>query len=316
MVVDSPSLNRADVVDLRDRAVFVSVSRPPGDPSYAFSPDGSKLYAAGFSGGRALISWSLRRPDAKTSGSAPGSTCVPRATGSSSGSYQRRVELRAEDGTLLRTLDVTGSEETTISRDGSTLAIAYPQEIVVQRADDGRELARTSCKLCLVLLLSENGSRLAGFSRERRRVWDVDGPKLVRDEPLGGVSLTAPKTLSPSGDRMAWCENDGVVLEDLSTGSRTRLALPETPRSTSISRMAPGCSSPFPRASRSGGCRVSNGSGPSQSFLRARQLWDGPADGSIVTVAYEGAGALLLDARTGEALARIVEGRAGAGLPR
>jgi hypothetical protein len=33
----------------------------------------------------------------------------------------------------------------------------------------------------------------------------------------------------------------------------------------------------------------------------------------MVTVAYEGAGALLLDAHTGEALARIVEGRAGAG---
>jgi tRNA A-37 threonylcarbamoyl transferase component Bud32/WD40 repeat protein len=314
VVVDSPTLNRADVVDLRDRAVFVSVSRPPGDPSYAFSPDGSKLYAAGFSGGRALISWSLRRPDAKTSGSA-GARVYLRAARDRFilWEYQRRVELRAEDGTLLRTLDVAGSQEATISRDGSTLAIAYPEEIVVHRADDGRELARTSCKLCLVLLLSENGSRLAGFSRERRRVWDVDGPKLVRDEPLGGASLTAPKTLSPSGDRMAWCENDGVVLEDLSTGSLTRLALPETPRSTSISPdgtlLVVSLPASFavwklPRLERLWAV-------PNPSSVPAFVGWS--TDGSIVTVAYEGAGALLLDAHTGEALARIVEGRAGAG---
>ena len=158
VVVDSPSLNRADVVDLRDRAVFVSVSRPPGDPSYAFSPDGSKLYAAGLSGGRTLISWNLRRPEASTSGSA-GSRVYLRAARDRFilWEYHRRVELRAEDGTLLRTLDVPGAEEVTISRDGSTLAIAYPQEIAVQRADDGRELARASCERCLVLLLSENG---------------------------------------------------------------------------------------------------------------------------------------------------------------
>jgi WD40 repeat protein len=314
VVVDSPSLNRADVVDLRDRAVFVSVSRPPGDPSYAFSPDGSNLYAAGFSGGRALISWSLRRPDAKTSGSA-GARVYLRAARDRFILWEahRRVELRAEDGALLRTLDVAGSSETTISRDGSTLAIAYPQEIAVQRADDGRELARMPCKLCLVLRLSENGSRVVGLSRERRRVWDVDGPKLVRDEPLGGASLTAPDTLSPSGDRMAWCENDGVVLEDLSTGSLTRLALPEAPRSTSISpdgtRLLVSLPASFAVWRLPGLERV--WAVPNPSSVPAAVGWS--ADGSIVTVAYEGAGALLLDGRTGEALARIVEGRAGAG---
>jgi WD40 repeat protein len=314
VVVDSPTLNRGDVVDLRDRAVFVSVSRPPGDPSYAFSPDGSKLYAAGFSGGRALISWSLRRPDAKTSGSASARVFLRAARDRFIlWEYQRRVELRAEDGTLLRTLDVAGSEETAISRDGSTLAISYPQEIVVHRADDGRELARTSCKLCLVLRLSENGSRVVGLSRDRRRVWDVDGPKLVRDEPLGGASLTAPETLSPSGDRLAWCENDGVVLEELSTGNLTRLALPETPRSTSISpdgtRLVVSLPSSFAVWKLPGLERV--WAVPNPSSVPTAVGWS--ADGSIVTVAYEGAGALLLDARTGEPLARIVEGHAGAG---
>jgi serine/threonine protein kinase/WD40 repeat protein len=314
VVVDSPTLNRADVVDLRDRAVFVSVSRPPGDPSYAFSPDGSKLYAAGLSGGRTLISWNLRRPEASTSGST-GSRVYLRAARDRFILWEplRRVELRAEDGTLLRTLDVPGAQEVTISRDGSTLAIAYPQEIAVQRADDGRELARASCERCLVLLLSENGSRVVGFSRERRRVWDVDGPRLVRDEPLGGASLTAPKTLSPSGDRMAWCENDGVVVEDLSTGSLTRLALLETPRSTSISpdgtRLVVSLPASFAVWKLPGLERV--WAVPNPSSVPAAVGWS--ADGSIVTVAYEGAGALLLDGRTGEALARIVEGRAGAG---
>ncbi|HET6984088.1 MAG TPA: WD40 repeat domain-containing protein, partial [Myxococcaceae bacterium] len=314
VVVDSPSLNRADVVDLRDRAVFVSVSRPPGDPSYAFSPDGSKLYAAGFSGGRALISWNLRRPDARASGSAS-SRVYLRAVRDRFILWENhhRVELRAGNGTLLRTLDVAKAHEVMISGDGSTLAIAYPEEIAVQRADDGRELARTSCKLCLVLRLSENGGRLVGISRERRRVWDVDGPKLVRDEPLGGALLPAPQTLSPSGDRMAWCENDGVVLEDVSTGSLTRLALPETPRSTSISpdgtRLVVSLPASFAVWKLPGLERV--WAVPNPSSVPAFVGWS--TDGSIVTVAYEGAGALLLDARTGEALARIVEGRSGAG---
>ena len=311
VVVDSPTLNRADVVDLSDRTVFASLSRSPGDPSYAFSPDGDELYAAGLAGGRALISWSLRRPEARTSGSSDSRIYLRSARDRFIlWEYQRRVELRAEDGTLLRTLDVAGSQEAAISRDGSTLAISYPQEVVVHRADDGRELARASCKLCLVLLLSENGSRVVGFSRDRRRVWD--GPKLVRDEPLGGVMLTAPKTLSPSGDRMAWCESDSVVLEDLSTGSLTRLALPETPRSTSISPdgtlLVVSLPASFavwklPRLERLWAV-------PNPSSVPTAVGWS--ADGTIVTVTYEGAGALLLDARTGEALARIVEGRAGA----
>ncbi|HUM12949.1 MAG TPA: protein kinase, partial [Myxococcaceae bacterium] len=63
VVVDIPNLGRAAVLDLRDRAVLVSVSRPPGDPSYAFAPDGGTLYAAGLGAGRALISWKLRRPE-------------------------------------------------------------------------------------------------------------------------------------------------------------------------------------------------------------------------------------------------------------
>ncbi|HTS79435.1 MAG TPA: WD40 repeat domain-containing serine/threonine protein kinase [Myxococcaceae bacterium] len=314
VVVDSPALNRADVVDLRDRSVFVSVSRPPGDPRYAFSSDGSRLYAAGFSAGRALISWNLRRPDASTSGSAD-SRLYLRAGRDRFILFEvhRRVELHAEDGRLLRTLDVPGAMEATISWDGSTLAFSYPHEIVVQRANDGRELARASCELCLVLLLSESGARVAAFSRERRRVWDVDGPKLVRDEPLGGTSLSAWKTLSPLGDRMAWCENDGVGLEDLSTGSLSRIALPETPRATVISpdgtRLVVALPASFsvwklPHLERVWTV-------PNPSSVPALLGWS--ADGSIVTVAYEGAGALLLDGRTGKALARIVEGRAGAG---
>ena len=262
------------------------------------------------------MSWNLRRPDASTSGSA-GSRVYLRAARDRFillvYEDRRRVELRAEDGTLLRTLDVPGAHDTTISRDGSTLAVSYPHEIAVQRADDGRELARTSCEHCLVVLLSEDGTRVAGLSREKRRVWDVGGPSLIRDESLGGASLTHSPTLSPSGDRMAWCEKDGVVLEDLSTGTRTRLALPETPTAPSISpdgtRLLVSLPSSFAVWKLPGLERV--WAVPNPSSVPAAVGWS--ADGSVVTVAYEGAGALLLDARTGEPLARIVEGRAGAG---
>ena len=46
-----------------------------------------------------------------------------------------------------------------------------------------------------------------------------------------------------------------------------------------------------------------------------RRSVDWSADGSIIIVTYEGAGAALLDARTGEELARIFEGRSGSATP-
>ena len=314
VVVDSPSVNRADVVDLRDRAVFVSVSRPPGQPSYAFSPDGSKLYAAGLSGAGALISWNLRRPPAHASGSAESRLYFRAARdGFMLFESHRRVQLHGEDGTLLRAFDVPGAVEAAISGDGSTVAISHPQEIAVQRAEDGRELVRIPCEICLVVFVSGNGSRVASFSSQRRRVWDVAGPSLVRDEPLGTALLPPQKSFSSLGDRIAWPESNGLAVEDLSTGSIARRPMPGTPSAVSISpdgtRIAVSVSGSFSVWRLPGLEKV--WVVPNQSSLTAAVGWS--ADGSIVTVAYEGAGALLLDARNGESLARIVEGRAGAG---
>ncbi|HET6984324.1 MAG TPA: hypothetical protein VFI53_19430, partial [Myxococcaceae bacterium] len=314
VVVDSPTLNRADVVDLRDRAVFVSVSRPPGSPSFAFSPDGSTLYAAGLSGGRTLISWTLRRPTALASGSARARLYLRAARNrfilfQVSGS----VALHSEDGALLRTLDVPEAAEATISHDGSTIAVAYPHEVSVQRADDGRELARIPCERCLVLLLSEDGSRLVAFSYQRRQVWDVSGPSLVRDEPLGSAHLSPPETLSRRGEWVAWVETDGVGVEELSTGARRRLPLPETPLAPSISPdgtrlvvVLPASFTLWKLPELEPVWAV-----PNPSSVPAAVAWS--SDGSTINVAYEGAGALLIDGRTGEALARMVEGRLGAG---
>jgi serine/threonine protein kinase/WD40 repeat protein len=314
VVVDSPALNRADVVDLRDRAVFVSVSRPPGAPSYAFSNDGSKLWAARLSGGRVLTSWNLRRPEALATGSAS-SRLYLRAADERFLLFQshRHVELHGQDGALLRGVDVAGAVEATISYDGSTLAISYPHEVVVQRADDGRERARLPCELCLVVFLSRDGSRVATLSYERRRVWDVAGASLVRDEPLGTALLSPQKSLSPLGDRLAWPEFAGLGVEDLSTGNITRLRMPETPTSVSISpdgtRLVASLPGSFWLWSLPALERIWDV--PNPSSVPAAVAWS--ADGSIVTVAYEGAGALLLDARNGESLARIIEGRAGSG---
>lgn len=313
VVVDSPTLNRAEVVDLRDRAVFASVSRLPGDPSYAFSRDGTRLYAAGFSRGQTLISWNLRRPEANTSGSA-GSRLYLRAARDRFilFEYGRRVELRREDGTLLRALEVPGAQDATISADGSTLAISDSREVAIQRAEDGRELARFPCELCLVLHFDGDGSRLAAFSYERWRVWDVRRSALLREQPLGAAKLTAGKSLSPAGDRLAWCEIDGVAVEELSTGRITRLLLPDSPRYVSISpdghRMVVSLPGSF------GVWRLPDleriWSVPSVSSVDAAVGWS--ADGSVVTVAHEGAGALLLDAATGQSVAHIVEGASSA----
>jgi len=314
VVVDNPTLNRADVVDLRDRAVFVSLTRPPGEPSYAFSPDGSKLYAAGLSGGRALIAWNLRRPVATAGGPVEGRFHLEVARGRFIFfEIHRRVEVRSDEGKALRTIVDGEVLDAVLSADGSTLAIAHPGDIAVQRAEEGHELARIPCETCVVVLLSAVGSRRAGLSRERRRVWDVRGRAVVLDEPTGAAALNAPVVLSPAGDRLGWIEADGFVLEDLSSGGRSRLPLPERADGASISPDGTRVVVSLP--GRFGLWKVPGlepvWTIPNPSSVRATVGWS--ADGAIVTVAYQGAGALLLDARTGELLARLVGGRAGVG---
>jgi serine/threonine protein kinase/WD40 repeat protein len=315
VVVDSPTANRADVVDLRDRVVFVSVSRPPGVPSYTFSPDGSKLYAAGLSGGRALISWNLRRPAPSTSGSFS-SRLVFRDGRARFLLVERwkRVELRSEDGTLIRTLADPEVGDAGLSGDGSTLALARRPDVVIQRADDGQELARLVCDQCLNVLLSPDGTRLLTRSDQRRRVWDVRRASILLDEPMGSVRRNDGHAISPSGEWIGWLEADGFVLQQVSTGTRSRLRLPDRPETMAISpdgarvvmyvpgRIAvwklPGFEPVW--------------SAPNPTSIGSRVGWS--ADGSVVTVSHEGAGAVLLDGRTGEELARIVEGPSGAGL--
>ena len=314
VVIDNPTLNRADVVDLRDRAVFVSLTRPPGEPSYAFSPDGSKLYAAGLSGARALIAWHLRRPVATAGGPVEGRFQLEVARGRFIFfEIHRRVEVRSDEGKALRTIVDGEVLDAVLSADGSTLAIAHPADIAVQQAEDGQELARIPCETCVVVLLSADGSRLAGLSRERRRVWDVRGRAVVLDEPMGAADLNAPVVLSPAGDRLGWIEADGFVLEDLSSGVRSRLPLPDRANGASIS--PDGTRMVVSLPARFGLWKVPGlepvWTIPNPSSVRATVGWS--ADGAIVTVAYHGAGALLLDGGTGELLARLVGGRAGVG---
>ena len=314
VVVDDPTLDRADVLDLRDRAVFVSFTRPPGKPSYAFSVDGSKLYAGGLADGRALFAWNLQRAPARAQGLLEGRVHLEAARERFIlFENRRRVEVRSEDGSLLRTIVDPDELEANLSADGSTLAIAHPEDILIQRVDDEQELARVPCKMCLVILLSADGSRLAGISRERRRVWDVRGPSLVRDEPMGAADLSLPFTLSPTGDRLGWMEGNEFVLEDLSSGSVRRLALPARADGASISpdgtRVVISFPGEFGLWKVPGMERV--WTFPYPSSIPAAVGWS--ADGSTVTVAYEGAGAFLLDGRTGVKLARIVAYRTGTG---
>ena len=314
VVIDNPTLNRADVVDVRDRAVFVSVTRPAGEPSYAFSPDGSKLYAAGLSDGRVLLEWNLRRAVASAGGPVEGRFHLELARGRFIlFELHRRVEVRSDDGKTLRTIVDPEVLDAALSADGSTLAIAHPEDVAVQRVDDGQELARIPCQVCAVVLLSTDGSRLAGISRERRRVWDVPGRAVVVDDPMGAAELTAPFLFSPAGDRLGWIEADGLVLQDLPGGGRRHLSLPERAEGASISPDGTRLVVSFP--ARFGLWTVPGlqpvWTVPNPSSVHAAMAWSG--DGSIVTVAYQGAGTLLLDAGTGELLARVVAGRSGVG---
>jgi serine/threonine protein kinase/WD40 repeat protein len=316
VVVDSPALNRADLVDLRDRSVFVSLSRPPGSPTYSFSPDGSTLYAAGLSGGSTLISWKLRRPVPRTSGS----------FGSHFGLWTSRtrfllydskgLELRSEDGTLLRSGTDPEFEGAGLSDDGSTLMIVRPQELVVQRADDGHELARLPCEHCWAGELSGDGARVMGMNNQRRRVWEVRGPTLILDEPLGSDSTRAWHAFSTDAKQIARFEEGALVLEEIPGGSKKRLPVTESP-SNSAGFSPDGARLVISSPGRIGVWTLPGlepiWTIPNPSSVRKSVDWS--ADGSIIIVTYEGAGASLFDARTGEELARIFEGRSGSTAP-
>jgi len=316
MVVDTPTLNRADLVDLRDRSVFVSVSRPPGSPSYTFSPDGSTLYAAGLSGGSTLISWKLRRAAPRTSG----------AFGSRFGLWMVRtrilmydskgLELRSEDGTLLRTGTDPEFQGAGLSDDGTTLLIGRPRDLVVQRALDGQEIATLPCEKCWAAELSADGDRVMAMNNQRRRVWDVRGPTLILDEPMGSDSTRAWHGFSPDGRQIGRFEEGALVLEEIPGGSKRRLPVPDSPNnSAGFSPDGARLVISFP--GRIGVWRLP-GLEPvwtisNPSSVRTSVDWS--ADGSIIIVTYESAGAALLDARTGEELARIFEGRSGFAAP-
>jgi serine/threonine protein kinase/WD40 repeat protein len=311
VAVDSPTLNRADLVDLRDRTVFVGLSRPPGAVSYAFSADGSALHAA--VGGRSLLSWILRRPMAIANGSGESRLFFKEVRRHFIILELRRgLQIRSEDGTLLREVPDPEALDAVLSADGSNLAISRQHDIVVQRVDDGREWARVSCELCRMVYLSEDGTRLLGITSKGRKVWDLRGHAVLREDTTAGYALVLPTVFAPDGRRLGWTEDDRFVLEEVPSGARRELPLSErasgadiSPDGSRLALAAPGLLGVW----RVPGLEpIWTAANPSS--VGADLNWS--EDGSIVIVTYKGAGAALLDGRTGESLARIREGSSGA----
>jgi WD40 repeat protein len=316
VVVDTPTLNRADLVDLRDRSVFVSVSRPPGSPSYSFSPDASTLYAAGLSGGSTLLAWKLRRAAPRTSGSFASHFGLWMVRTRFLMYDSKGLELRSEDGTLLRTGTDPEFRGAGLSDDGSTLLIFRSRDLIVQRADDGQELARLPCETCWAAELSADGGRVMVMNNQKRRVWDVRGPTLILDESMGSDTTRAWHGFSPDGRQIGRFEEGALVLEEIPGGSKRRLPVPESPNNSA------GFSPDGARLVISFPGRIGVWKLPAlepiwiiSSPSSVRRSVDWSADGSIIIVTYEGSGATLLDARTGEELARIFEARSGSATP-
>lgn len=145
-------------------------------------------------------------------------------------------------------------------------------------------------------------------------MWDLRGPAPLIDQPTGNVGQLSWHAVAPGGERIAWVETDALVLQELSGGTRTRLALTDRPERAAFSPDGRRIAVHVP-----GRIAVFSIPGlepiwtaPNPTSIGSVVAWS--ADGSIVTVSHEGAGAVLLDGRTGEELARIVEGPAGEGL--
>jgi WD40 repeat protein len=154
------------------------------------------------------------------------------------------------------------------------------------------------------------------MNNQKRRVWDVRGPTLILDEPMGSDTTRAWHAFSPDGSQIARFEEGAFVLEELPGGSKRRLPVPDSPNNSA------GFSPDGTRLVISFPGRIAVWSLPSlapiwtiSSPSSVRRSVDWSADGSIIIVTYEGSGATLLDARSGEELARIFEARSGSTTP-
>ena len=233
VVVSRIGSTRADVVDLRTRAVRGTLHFVAGEPRFAFSIDGSRVIAAGLHGDSRLDVWRLPANDAPTGH--PGNWSFWSANFSPDGrqmaiidASRSTLELYGDEGKSLASTPVPANVRGgDLIRDGVVLLADLwgENEVRLRDVKHNRDLWKHRCRACYRFQVSADGFRAALFGTDGLEVWDGGVDRVLFTEKVRLAGQRTALSLSPDGRWVAWAEAAVAHVRELDSGQERTFQL-------------------------------------------------------------------------------------------
>ena len=225
------SSSQADLVDLRTRTVFSSVSYAAGMPRFAFSPSGERLLVGGLLSQSGVAGWDIR--SSNTSPPIQGAPIMGFYASQDGSRFvvflvdpkRPRYELRTDGGTLLRAGSVGPALAVALSPDGHRIAVSDDRGAAVLDAESGETLWRVDCDTCRRLVLSGDGSLLLTSNGKRMDLWKAGGGKPIWSETERAGPIDGPLHLTRDGRRLLWGKDRSIYVHTVGQANDAELAL-------------------------------------------------------------------------------------------
>ena len=311
LVLDRGGGNQADIVDLRTRSVVSSFSFIPGEPRFALSADGGRVFVAGLLGGSTLTGWEIHAPLPKRI--IDGSPRMnfffardgQRILVSHYDRFKSRWELYDGEGMRLLSGSLGAHPNVNISADGRRIVTSETGGVSVLDAENGQVLWRNDCSSCIRIEPAADGGRVLTSSGALMALWVVGSPEPIWTEsarvgPAGGALR-----LSPDGSRVAWARGSTAYVHTIGNETDFQVDLDDNPLDVNFSHDG----KQLVIATRAEIAAWKVGSwvpqwrvrGLSSSYVELLSS----SDDSVVIAGYDALGTVLLDGDTGHHLATI-----------
>jgi hypothetical protein len=183
----------------------------PGEPRFAFSPDGEPVIAAGLRGASTLISWQIHGPAPQRifdgspvmyfHFSRDGQRIRVQLGGLLSGT---RWEIYDAAGTRLLAGALGQRAQTYPTADGRRVVTRDDEGVTLFDTGNGQVLWKLPCKDCFRVQPSADGNRLFTSSGKRLAVWTIGSPDPIWTGSERVGSVEEGMSISSDGSRVAW----------------------------------------------------------------------------------------------------------------
>lgn len=208
LVFSAGQMQRVDSRTLRVKQRI----RPPSDFAVECHDEGCDLRSVRFGEGAWLFGTQSGRIDARTRFRGLDEAHVARVGGDRAlVVYDEKFQVMDPNGRVLREGPVSGL--LVLSQDGTLVARAADDGVIVERTDDGTELVRLEAQIERVLELRETA--LLGWAENQRIVWHLTTGTLRARYPIG-----TQLALDASGARLAVCTEGRLELHSVVEGRR------------------------------------------------------------------------------------------------